>query len=77
MEKTTNVATGYLCHCLRITVERYEQMLAADGETGDFYEGKRQAGRYFFGFELPKTGPGLDLLERLARTALDMQDAWF
>ena len=27
MEKTTNVQTGYLCHCLRITAERYEKML--------------------------------------------------
>ena len=27
MEKTTNVQTGYLCHCLRITAERYEHML--------------------------------------------------
>ncbi|MBJ8347845.1 acyl-CoA dehydrogenase [Antrihabitans sp. YC2-6] len=54
-----------------------EQMLATEGRTGDFYDGKRQAGRYFFAFELPKTGPGLDLLARLDRTALDMQDAWF
>jgi bacterioferritin-associated ferredoxin len=31
MEKTTNVSTGYLCHCLRITVERYEEILGEEG----------------------------------------------
>jgi hypothetical protein len=54
-----------------------EQWLAADGEEGDFYDGKRQAARYFFRTELPKTGPQLDLLARLDRTSLEMQDAWF
>ena len=27
MKQTTNVSTGYLCHCLRITAEDYERML--------------------------------------------------
>ena len=54
-----------------------EQMLAADGRTGDFYDGKRQAGRYFFRYELPKTAPQLDLLESLDRTTLEMRDSWF
>ncbi|HWK16988.1 MAG TPA: acyl-CoA dehydrogenase [Solirubrobacteraceae bacterium] len=54
-----------------------EQWLAADGKEGDFYDGKRQAARYFFRTELPKTGPQLDLLARLDRTSLEMQDAWF
>lgn len=54
-----------------------EQLLAADGKTGDFYDGKRQAGRYFFRYELPKTGPQLDLLHSLDRTTLEMHDAWF
>ncbi|HVM28145.1 MAG TPA: acyl-CoA dehydrogenase [Mycobacteriales bacterium] len=54
-----------------------EQLLAAGDASGDFYEGKRQAARYFFGFELPRTGPQLDLLNSLDRTTLDMQDAWF
>jgi alkylation response protein AidB-like acyl-CoA dehydrogenase len=59
-----------------------EQALAA-AETAalagseDFYEGKRQACRYFFEWELPKTGPQLDLLASLNRTTLDMQDRWF
>ena len=33
-----------------------EQALAAHGQAGDFYEGKRQACRYFFRWELPRTG---------------------
>ncbi len=35
-------------------------------------EGKRQAGRYFFRWELPKTGPQFDLFESLDRTTLDI-----
>jgi hypothetical protein len=54
-----------------------EQMLAADGHVGDFFDGKRQAGRYFFRYELPKTVPQLDLLESLDRTTLEMRDSWF
>ncbi len=54
-----------------------EQYVATDGQSGDFYEGKRQAARYFFRYELPKTAPQLDLLESLDRTTLDMRDAWF
>src|SRR5246127_4220858 len=54
-----------------------EQMRVADGRTGDFYDGKRQAGRYFFRYELPKTGPQLDLLESLDRTTIEMRDGWF
>ena len=47
------------------------------GKDGDFYDGKRQAARYFFRFELPKTAPQLDLLESLDRTTLEMRDGWF
>jgi alkylation response protein AidB-like acyl-CoA dehydrogenase len=54
-----------------------EQLLAAGDRDGDFYEGKRQAARYFFRWELPRTGPQLDLLASLDRTTLDMRDAWF
>ncbi|MFI6172724.1 acyl-CoA dehydrogenase [Nocardia sp. NPDC051052] len=54
-----------------------EQLLAAAAHTGDFYDGKRHAARYFYRFELPKTAPALDLLARLDVTTLDMQDAWF
>jgi alkylation response protein AidB-like acyl-CoA dehydrogenase len=54
-----------------------EQFVVADGEAGDFYDGKRQAARYFFRYELPRTVPQLDLLEGLDRTTLEMRDAWF
>lgn len=54
-----------------------EQVLAAEGRTGDFYQGKRNAARYFFRYELPRTGPQLDLLERLDRTTLEMRGEWF
>ncbi len=54
-----------------------EQLIACNGRTGDFYDGKRQSARYFFRYELPKTGPQLDLLASLDRTTLEMRDAWF
>ena len=53
-----------------------EQALAAEGRTGDFYDGKRAAAQFFFRYELPRTGPQLDLLASLDRTTLDVQDAW-
>jgi alkylation response protein AidB-like acyl-CoA dehydrogenase len=54
-----------------------EQAVAAHGKTGDFYDGKRHAARFFFRHELPKAGPQLDLLETLDRTLLDMRPEWF
>ncbi|MHA3024569.1 acyl-CoA dehydrogenase [Mycobacterium sp. BMJ-28] len=54
-----------------------EQFLAAQGRDGDFYDGKRQAARFFFRYELPKTAPQLDLLASLDRTTLEMADTWF
>ena len=54
-----------------------EQAIAADGCAGDFYDGKRQAARYFFAWELPKANVQMELLESLDRTTLDMQDRWF
>ena len=54
-----------------------EQALAAHGKAGDFYDGKRQACRYFFHWELPRTGPQFDLLASLDDTTLAMRDAWF
>jgi acyl-CoA dehydrogenase len=49
----------------------------AVGTDGDFYRGKLAAADYFFRWELPKTGPQLDLLASLDRTTLDMQDTWY
>ena len=54
-----------------------EQVLAAGDATGDFYEGKRAAARFFQRYELPRTGPQLDLLASLDRTTLDAQPGWF
>lgn len=54
-----------------------EQYIAADGHDGDFYDGKRQAARFFFRYELPRTAAQFDLLESLDRTTLDMRDDWF
>lgn len=54
-----------------------EQWLATGDKPGEFYDGKRQAARYFFRWELPRTGPQLDLLASLDRTTLDMAQGWF
>jgi alkylation response protein AidB-like acyl-CoA dehydrogenase len=54
-----------------------EQLVACNVSIGNFYDGKRHAARYFFRYELPKTAPALDLLERVDRTTLEMRDEWF
>jgi alkylation response protein AidB-like acyl-CoA dehydrogenase len=54
-----------------------QQLLAAHGRTGGFYDGKRAAARYFFRYELPRTGPQFALLESLDRTTLDMRPDWY
>jgi hypothetical protein len=53
-----------------------QQVIAANGCSGDFYDGKRQAARYFFLYELPRTAPQLDLLASLDRTTMAMRDSW-
>jgi butyryl-CoA dehydrogenase len=53
-----------------------EQVLAVDGKSGDFYDGKRLAARYFFSYELPTTSPSLDILERLDPLLLELDDAY-
>ena len=54
-----------------------EQFLAAAGKEGDFYDGKRAATRYFFTYELPKTGPMFDLVAAKDRTTIDTPSDWF
>lgn len=54
-----------------------EQFVATNANPGDFYEGKRQAARYFFRYELPRTGPQIQLLRSLDRITLDMRPEWF
>lgn len=54
-----------------------EQLEATEGRAGPFYEGKRQAVRFFYRHELPRVVPQLDLSAALDRTALEMRDEWF
>jgi alkylation response protein AidB-like acyl-CoA dehydrogenase len=54
-----------------------EQALATLGRPGEFYDGKRHTARFFFLYELPKTGWQFDLLESLDQTALTMNQGWF
>ena len=54
-----------------------EQALTAEGRDDDLAAGKRQTARYFQHWELPRTGPQLDLLASLDRTVLDMRGDWF
>jgi alkylation response protein AidB-like acyl-CoA dehydrogenase len=54
-----------------------EQALATEGREGDFYDGKRQAARYFQRWELPKVGPQLALLASLDGTVREMRSDWF
>ena len=43
----------------------------------NFYRGKLQAARYWFGWELPRTVQLAELLERADAIPFEMQDAWF
>jgi alkylation response protein AidB-like acyl-CoA dehydrogenase len=54
-----------------------DQLAAVARQSGDFYDGKRQAARFFFRHELPRVGPQLDLLGALDATVLEMRDDWF
>jgi Acetyl-CoA dehydrogenase C-terminal like/Acyl-CoA dehydrogenase, C-terminal domain len=54
-----------------------EQLLATGSREDDFVEGKRAAARYFFRYELPRTGPQFALLADLDRTTLDVRPEYF
>lgn len=71
-------ATVYLEACGHVVVAWLwlEQLLATGDGQNPFYAGKRQAARFFFRYELPRTGPQLDLLAALDRTAFDLESAW-
>lgn len=53
-----------------------QQLLVVGDREGDFYDGKRAAARYFFHYELPRTGPQFDLLAKLDVTTLELDPAW-
>lgn len=78
-ERTMANATVYLEAAGHVVVAWMwlEQLVAVGERTGDFYDGKRAAARYFFRWELPKVGPMLDLLASGDTTTLEMRDAWF
>jgi butyryl-CoA dehydrogenase len=52
------------------------QFLATGDREDPFHQGKRQAARYFYRFELPQTGPKLDLLARLDPTTYETDPGW-
>ena len=78
-ERTMANATVYLEAAGHVVVAWMwlEQLVAVGERSGDFYDGKRAAARYFFRWELPKVGPMLDLLASGDTTTLEMRDAWF
>jgi butyryl-CoA dehydrogenase len=53
-----------------------EQALATGTADTDFHQGKRQAARFFWRWELPRVHHRFDLLESLDRTVLDTADRW-
>jgi butyryl-CoA dehydrogenase len=53
-----------------------EQHLATADREDALALGKRQAARYFYRYELPRTAPQLDLLARLDRTTLELDPTW-
>ncbi len=53
-----------------------EQWLVVADRDDDFARGKRAATAYFFGRELPRVGPQLDLLAAGDRVTLDLDPAW-
>jgi hypothetical protein len=77
-EKALVNATAYLDAAGHLVIAWLwlEQLLAAEGKEGDFYEGKRLAARYFVTHELPRIGPMLDLLDSGDTLLRDMDDAW-
>jgi alkylation response protein AidB-like acyl-CoA dehydrogenase len=78
-ERTMANATVYLEAAGHVVIAWMwlEQLVAVGEKEGDFYDGKRAAARYFFGWELPKVTPMLDLLASGDTTTLEMRDAWF
>jgi hypothetical protein len=59
------------------SVASHALTLHVTAEDDAFYRGKVLAARYWFGWELTKTAPLADLLERGDAVPYEMQDAWF
>jgi len=62
---------------LRQAVLAANTLATAQGDDQAFYQGKLQACRYFFRYELPRTAAQNDLLRSLDPTCLEMRDEWF
>ena len=83
LNKTLANATAYLeafGHIVMAWIWLEQSLIASkktDDADSDFYQGKLQACRYFYIYELPKVGAIIDLLESLDTTTLQMQDNWF
>ncbi|MFF4507014.1 acyl-CoA dehydrogenase [Streptomyces sp. NPDC001401] len=54
-----------------------EQFLATGDADDALRQGKQQACRYFYRYELPRTAGQFDILARLDTTTLDADDTWF
>jgi len=54
-----------------------DQLEAVERGSGPYYDGKRQAVRWFFAHELPHVDAHLDLLAAFDPTVLEMRDEWF
>jgi alkylation response protein AidB-like acyl-CoA dehydrogenase len=76
MELTSRVVFGMLWLRQAAVASRALTGGARGGDV-DFYQGKLQAARFYFGFELPRTRPDVELLLRNDPAALEMRDAWF
>ena len=62
---------------LKQAIVAHDALAKASAADQAFYRGKLQAARYFFAWELPKTGPQHALLRRLDATTLEMRNEWF
>ena len=51
--------------------------MACEGRGDDASQGRRAAMRYFFRYELPKTGAWLGVVAGRDPTCRDMRDGWF
>lgn len=62
---------------LRQALAAARGLRAGQGADAAFYRGKLAACRYFFRWELPRTGPQLELLDSLDGTCFEMKPEWF
>jgi Acetyl-CoA dehydrogenase C-terminal like/Acyl-CoA dehydrogenase, C-terminal domain len=62
---------------LRQALAAHAALAHGSAGEGDFLRGKLAAARYFFRWELPKTGAQHALLRRLDDTCVQIDEAWF